>query len=131
MNFIELVGRITADPELKHTSSDIAVTRFTLAVDRNYAKKGSEKEVDFINIVAWRNTAEFVCKYFTKGMRMGLVGTVKTGTYTDTNGIKRYTFEVYADRIEFVERKQNSPSADEHTSEAPAGDFENIQIHHE
>ena len=92
MNIIALVGRLTADPELKHTQSGVAVS-------------GEEKQVDFINVVAWRNSAEFLCKYFSKGQRIGVVGSVRTGSYMDENGIKRYTFEVYADRLEFVERK--------------------------
>ena len=105
MNIIALVGRLTADPELKHTQSGIAVSRFTIAVDRAYTKQGEEKQADFINIVVWRNSAEFLCKYFKKGQRIGVQGSVRTGSYMDNNGIKRYTFEVYADRIEFVERK--------------------------
>lgn len=105
MNIIALVGRLTADPELKHTQSGIAVSRFTIAVDRAYTKQGEEKQADFINIVVWRNSAEFLCKYFKSGQRIGVQGSVRTGSYMDNNGIKRYTFEVYADRIEFVERK--------------------------
>ena len=105
MNIIALVGRLTADPELKHTQSGIAVSRFTIAVDRAYTKQGEEKQADFINIVVWRNSAEFLCKYFKKGQRIGVQGSVRTGSYMDNNGIKRYTFEVYADRIEFAERK--------------------------
>ncbi len=105
MNIIALVGRLTADPELKHTQSGVAVSRFSIAVDRAYTKQGEEKQVDFINVVAWRNSAEFLCKYFSKGQRIGVQGSVRTGSYMDENGIKRYTFEVYADRLEFVERK--------------------------
>lgn len=105
MNIIALVGRLTADPELKHTQSGVAVSKFSIAVDRAYTKQGEEKQVDFINVVAWRNSAEFLCKYFSKGQRIGVVGSVRTGSYMDENGIKRYTFEVYADRLEFVERK--------------------------
>ena len=67
LNTVVLMGRLTADPELRHTSNDIAVTSFTLAVDRSYVRSGSERVTDFINVVAWRNTAEFVSKYFNKG----------------------------------------------------------------
>ena len=111
MNIIALVGRLTADPELKHTQSGVAVSKFSLAGDRAYTKQGEEKQVDFINVVAWRNSAEFLCKYFSKGQHIGVVGSVRTGSYMDENGIKRYTFEVYADRLEFVERKDNSSSS--------------------
>lgn len=133
MNIIALVGRLTADPELKHTQSGIAVSRFTIAVDRAYTKQGEEKQADFINIVAWRNSAEFLCKYFSKGQRIGIQGSVRTGSYMDNNGIKRYTFEVYADRLEFVERKdreqdtatsESSNTPDEKQTEQP--DFEDV-----
>ena len=111
MNMIALVGRLTADPELKHTQSGVAVSRFSIAVDRAYTKQGEEKQVDFINVAAWRNSAEFLCKYFSKGQRIGVQGSVQTGSYMDENGVKRYTFEVYADRLEFVERKDNNASS--------------------
>lgn len=111
MNIIALVGRLTANPELKTTSTGISVARFTIAVDRPYTKQGEEKQVDFINVVAWRNSAEFLCKYFVKGQRIGVQGSVRTGSYIDENGIKRYTFEVFADRLEFVERKENGSSS--------------------
>lgn len=119
MNIIALVGRLTADPELKHTQSGTAVSKFSIAVDRAYTKQGEEKQVDFINVVAWRNSAEFLCKYFSKGQRIGVQGSVRTGSYIDENGIKRYTFEVYADRLEFVERKDkgNSSSSAEQDGE--------------
>lgn len=128
MNIIALVGRLTADPELKCTQSGIAVSRFTIAVDRAFTKRGEEKQVDFINIVAWRNSAEFLCNYFSKGQRIGVQGAVRTGSYMDENGIKRYTFEVYADRLEFVERKEQSNSSvsnKEYTSVSQE-DFEDI-----
>lgn len=107
MNIIALVGRLTADPELKHTQSGIAVSKFTIAVDRAFTKQGEEKKADFINVVAWRNSAEFLCKYFSKGQRIGVQGSVRTGSYIDENGIKRYTFEVFSDRLEFVEYRDN------------------------
>lgn len=110
MNIIALVGRLTAEPELKHTQSGVAVSRFTIAVDRAFTKQGEEKQADFINVVAWRSSAEFLCKYFSKGQRIGVQGSVRTGSYMDENGIKRYTFEVYADRLEFVERKDKGSS---------------------
>lgn len=111
MNIIALVGRLTANPEFKTTSTGISVSRFTIAVDRPYTKQGEEKQADFINVVAWRNSAEFLCKYFVKGQRIGVQGSVRTGSYIDENGIKRYTFEVFADRLEFVERKENGSSS--------------------
>ena len=79
MNMICLLGRLTADPELRHTQSQVPVTSFTLAVDRAYQPKGQERQADFINVVAWRQTAEFVTRYFHKGQRLALTGTLQIG----------------------------------------------------
>lgn len=106
MNNVSLIGRLTADPELKHTQSGIANVRFNIAVDRNFVKQGEERQTDFITIVAWRQTAEFICKYFTKGQRIALTGRIQTGSYTDKDGNKRYTFDVVADNVEFCEPKK-------------------------
>lgn len=108
MNNVSLIGRLTADPELRRTQSGLATTRFTVAVDRRFAKQGEEKQTDFINIVAWRQTAEFICKYFTKGQRIALTGSIQTGSYTANDGSKRYTFDVVADSVEFTEKKQQN-----------------------
>ena len=99
MNNVSLIGRLTADPELKHTQSGIATTRFTIAVDRNFVKQGEERQADFITITAWRQTAEFVCKYFAKGRRIAITGEIRTGSFTDKEGNKRYTFEVFANNV--------------------------------
>lgn len=107
MNTVCLVGRLTADPELKRTQSGLAFTKFTVAVDRQYSKD-KEQTADFINVQAWRGTAEFICKYFFKGQRIGLTGRIQTGSYTDKDGNKRYTFEVLANDVEFVESKKQS-----------------------
>lgn len=110
MNNVSLIGRLTADPELKHTQSGVAMTRFTIAVDRTYTKQGEERQADFITIVAWRQTAEFVCKYFSKGRRIALNGSIRTGSYTAQDGSKRYTTEVFADNVEFCDSKSDSNS---------------------
>lgn len=107
MNSVQLIGRLTVDPELRHTQSDIATTRFSIAVDRR-VKAGEERQADFINIVAWRQTAEFICKYFSKGQRIALTGRIQTGSYTDKDGNKRYTFDVVAENVEFCESKEKS-----------------------
>ena len=86
MNNVSLIGRLTTAPELKHTQSNMAYTRFSMAVDRSYAKQGEERQTDFINIVAWGKTAEFVCKYFMKGQRIGITGEIRTGSYTAQDG---------------------------------------------
>ncbi len=111
MNNVSLIGRLTADPELKHTQSGVANTRFTIAVDRRFVKQGEERQADFISITAWNQTAEFVCKYFTKGKRIAVTGEIRTGSYTDRDGNKRYTFEVWANNVEFCESKSDSGSA--------------------
>lgn len=107
MNNVSLVGRLTADPEVKHTQSGTAYTRFNVAVDRP-VKQGEEKQADFINCVAWDKKAEFICKYFSKGQRIALTGGIRTGSYTDKDGNKRNTVEVWANNVEFVEKKQSS-----------------------
>ncbi len=111
MNIVTLIGRLTADPELKHTQSGIAMTRFTVAVDRR-VKAGEEKQADFITVVAWRQTAEFVSKYFSKGKRIALTGSIRTGSYTTQDGSKRYTTEVFADNVEFCDSKNDSNSGE-------------------
>ena len=78
LNVAAIVGRLAADPELRHTASGVAVTSFTLAVSRNYSRQGEERQTDWIDVVAWRNTAEFVCKYFTKGQMMAVTGSIQT-----------------------------------------------------
>ena len=110
MNNVSLIGRLTADPELRTTQSGVSMARFSVAVDRR-VKAGEERQADFINIVAWRQTAEFVCKYFSKGQRIAITGSIRTGSYTDRDGNKRYTTEVWADNAEFCESKNSSSSS--------------------
>ncbi len=110
MNNVSLIGRLTADPELRHTQSGVAMARFTVAVDRR-VKAGEERQADFISVTAWRQTAEFVCKYFSKGNRIALTGSIRTGSYTAQDGSKRYTTDVWADNVEFCESKNSSSSS--------------------
>ncbi|MEG1427269.1 MAG: single-stranded DNA-binding protein, partial [Oscillospiraceae bacterium] len=117
LNVAVVMGRLVADPELRHTPNDVAVTSFTLAIDRSYVKSGTERQADFIDIVAWRNTAEFVCKYFKKGQMMAVHGSIQTRTYQDNNGNKRKAFEIVADDISFADSKRDS-------SNAPAGEYQ-------
>ncbi len=101
MNHGSYVGRLTADPELKQTQNRISVCSFTLAIDR----PGTRDKTDFINFVAWRQTAEFICKYFRKGQKIALTGYLTSRQYEDKNGNQRTAFEVVVDRAEFVERR--------------------------
>ena len=110
LNTAILMGRLTADPELRHTPNNVAVTSFTLACDRSYVKAGAERQVDFIDIVAWRNTAEFVSRYFRKGQLVAVQGSIQTRTYTDKDGNKRKAFEIVADNVHFAEPKRDSYS---------------------
>lgn len=107
LNVTVLMGRLVADPELRHTTSDIAVTSFTIAVDRSYVKSGAERQADFIDIVAWRSTAEFVCKYFRKGQLIAVQGSIQTRSYQDKDGNKRKAFEIVADNVHFAESKRD------------------------
>ena len=109
MNVVVLVGRLTDHPELRKTSSDISVTRFSIAVDRP-GKSGEEKQTDFINLVAWRQTAEFVSKYFTKGQRIGIEGSLRMNKFTDKDGNNRINYEVVVNNAHFVESKKESGS---------------------
>lgn len=107
MNNVTLIGRLTADPEIKTTQSGISLTHFSIAVDRQYSKD-KDKETDFLDCTAWRGTAEFIYKYFSKGMRIGLTGRIQTSTFTDRDGNKRKKWEILVNDCEFVERKQDS-----------------------
>jgi single-strand DNA-binding protein len=107
LNVCALNGRLTAEPELKHTQSDIPVTSFTLAIDRGYVKAGAERQADFIDIVCWRQTAEFVSKYFHKGQLVAVTGAIQTRSYEDKQGNKRKATEIVASKVDFAERKQD------------------------
>lgn len=129
MNKTILVGRLTADPELRQTQSGVASCRFTVAVDRKFADKNSgEKQSDFITCVAWRQTAEFVSRYFNKGKMIALEGSLRTGKYQDKNheDVTHYTTEVYVDNVEFVggkgdggQQTQTTPAKVETTPTTP------------
>lgn len=112
MNKAILIGNLTKDPEISTTTSGISVCNFTLAISRKYANAQGEREADFINIIAWRNTGEFVHKYFRKGQKMAVVGTIQTRNYENQEGKKVYVTEVVADEVEFVERKGAGDAGD-------------------
>jgi single-strand DNA-binding protein len=111
LNHIVLMGRLTRDPELRHTGTGTAVASFSLAVDRDYSSKDTqEKAVDFIDIVAWRNTAEFVSKYFSKGRMAVVSGRLQIRSWTDKEGGKRRSAEVVADNVYFGDSKRDGAS---------------------
>ena len=118
-NKVILGGRLTAEPELKQTPNGTPVVSFSVAVNRRVAK-GAEQKTDFINCVAWRQTAEFVKRYFTKGKSILVCGSLQTRTWTDNNNQKRYVVEVVADEVSFVEKKSDSqPAANQMSAPAP------------
>lgn len=110
LNSAFLMGRLTADPELKTTQNGISVTSFAIAVDRKYQPQGEERKVDFFDIVAWRKNAEFICKYFGKGSMIVVIGELQTRTYTDKNDIKRKAVEIVVDNVSFCGSKSESNS---------------------
>ena len=105
LNHIIAMGRLTKDPELRRTGSGVAVASFTIAVDRDRAPEGQEKETDFVDVVAWRNTAEFVSKYFAKGRMAVVSGRLQMRNWTDKDGNKRTSAEVVADNVYFGDSK--------------------------
>lgn len=106
MNTVALIGRLTMNPELKSTTSGKCVTSFCIAVDRTYQAKGQDRQADFIDIVAWNKTAEFVSRYFTKGSLIAITGEIQTRNFEDKNGNKRKAVEVIARQVSFCESKK-------------------------
>lgn len=125
MNKAILVGRLTRDPELKTTGSNVSVCNFTIAVNRRFRNAEGNYDADFINCVAWRQQAEFLARFFTKGRMVGIVGSIQTRNYDREDGQKVYITEVVADEISFVDSKSQSdftPGASQNNS-APSESF--------
>ena len=114
INNAVIMGRLVADPELRTTASGNSVSSFTVAVDRSFARQGEEKQADFIDVIAWRQTAEFICKYFRKGSMIAIQGHIQTRMYEDKNGNKRKAVELIADNVSFCGTKPETdkPSVD-------------------
>ncbi len=108
LNKVILGGRLTGDPELKTTPGGVQVTSFSIAINRSHKGKDGEVQADFVNVTAWRGTAEFICKYFKKGSSICIVGALQTRTWTDPQGAKRYATEVVAEEAYFVDSKSES-----------------------
>lgn len=108
MNKVLLVGRLTAKPELRYTATNTPYTRFSVAVNRQFTNANGERETDFINVVVWRKQAENVCNYLNKGSLVSVEGRLQTGNYTDKDGNKKYTTDVAADNVQFLESKAQS-----------------------
>lgn len=117
MNKVILIGRLCSDPEFRQTTSGIAVCRIRIAVDRP-KQKDQERQADFIGCTAWRSTAEFISRYFTKGQKIIVEGSLRNNDYTDNNGVKHYSMDVLIQNVEFGESKGSGDS--EHQQSAPA-----------
>ena len=130
-NLVVLSGRLTADPELKYTQNNVPVCSFTIAVDRRH-KQGEERQADFVNIVAWRSTAEFISKYFSKGSMIGIEGSIQTRRYQDKDGKNRTAFEVVANNVQFMDSKrsesngENLPSQNQNFSQGENNGFTEV-----
>ena len=127
LNCVTLMGRLVADPELRTTPSGVSVTRFTVAVDRRFQRQVEDRQTDFINVVAWRQTAEFVSRYFSKGSMIAVQGSIQTGSY-EKDGIKRSTFEIVADNVSFCGSKSESGNAAPRTQDTAPASFSNGSV---
>ena len=118
LNKVILMGRFTRDPELRSTPQGISTCSFSIAVDRNFVRQGEDRKADFINCVAWRQTAEFISKYFRKGSMIALEGSLQTRSWDDQDGKKRYATDVVVNQVYFAESKRDSQSAGDDYSQA-------------
>ena len=123
VNCAILMGRLTKDPELRTTQNGTSVTSFTVAVDREYVRQGEERQTDFINVVAWRQTAEFVSRYFKKGSMIAVQGSIQMRNYEDRNGNKRTAVEIIADKVSFCGSKAESGNSAPVDAQANASDY--------
>jgi len=120
MNRVVLVGRLTAKPELRYTPSNVPYARFSIAVNRTFANAQGERQADFINVIIWRKQAENVCNFLDKGSLVSLEGRLQSGSYDDKDGNKRYTLEVVADSVQFLESKAQRQATSQVASSAPS-----------
>lgn len=128
-----IMGRLTADPELRQTPSGVSNCSITVAVDRDYVPQGQERQADFISVVAWRQTAEFISKYFSKGKMIAVEGQLRTRSYEDKRypDVRHYVMELYADKVSFcgdrsVSSPQNTPNSKPDTNNIPAATFADL-----
>ena len=128
MNHVTLIGRLAADPEARTTQSGISQCSFRLAVPRRFTNQQGVREADFLNIVAWRGTADFCARYFHKGMRVGVEGSLQTRSWQAQDGSKRYAVEVIADNVEFCESREGGGAAPATADTAPAAPAHQISM---
>ncbi len=111
LNVIAVMGRLVSDPELRKTSNDLSVVRMRIACERNFVKAGEQRQADFLDVVAWRATADFASKYFRKGQLIAVNGSLQTRQYEDKQGNKRTAYEIVADNLHFAESKSSAQTA--------------------
>lgn len=129
MNRVMLIGRLTAKPELRYTASNVPFARFSLAVNRTFSNGNGERQTDFLNIIVWRKQAENVCNYLNKGSLVSVEGRIQTGSYDDKDGNKRYTTDIVADSVQFLESKGQSNGSNDNVTpydyqEVPSNDVD-------
>lgn len=129
MNRVMLIGRLTANPELRYTASNVPFARFSLAVNRTFSNGNGERQTDFLNIIVWRKQAENVCNYLNKGSLVSVEGRIQTGSYDDKDGNKRYTTDIVADSVQFLESKGQSNGSNDNVTpydyqDAPSNDVD-------
>ncbi len=117
-NKVMIGGRLTADPENSQTTSGISVTKFSVAVNRRFAKDASQQQTDFFNVTAWRATADFVSRYFKKGSSIFVIGTLQNRSWTDQNGQKRYATDIVAEEVSFVDSRSESSSSGQYVPDS-------------
>lgn len=128
MNSVQIIGRLTADPKLRQTQSDVSTCRFTVAVNRKFKNQNGEYDADFISCTAWRQTAEFVSKYFIKGKMIALTGTLHTGSYTDKNhsDVTHYTTDVFVENVEFCGDKNGGNNSGNQQQQQQRPHFDSV-----
>ena len=119
LNVVAIMGRLVADPELRTTPAGVNVCQFRIACDRNFARQGEQRQADFVDIVAWRQQADFVCKYFSKGSLIAINGRIQTRNYQDKNGNSRTSFAIVSNNINFAGPKSTSAKPVDDGGEAP------------
>ena len=128
MNRVMLIGRLTAKPELRYTGSNVPFARFSLAVNRAFTGANGQRETDFINIIIWRKQAENVCNYLDKGSLVSVEGRIQTGSYDDKDGNKRYSLDVVADNVQFLESKSQAQSRQNSNQSVTPYDYQDVPM---
>ena len=128
MNRVMLIGRLTTKPELRYTGSNVPFSRFTVAVNRTFNNNNGERETDFINCIIWRKQAENVCNYLDKGSLVSVEGRIQTGSYDDKDGNKRYSLDVVADNVQFLESKSQAQSRQNSNQSVTPYDYQDVPM---